>query len=804
MNKHTISKICSTTLSVFLVIMLILPQGLYAQSVANLPAPGVMLYPSPSFVPPIVNGMIIDPEKPFHFDFIIDRGDDNLQGDAFQKEANKLIKYFMTSLTVPDEEMWVNLSPYEKDRIIADGLGDTEMGRDMLAQDYMLKQLTASLMHPDEELGNEFWKRVYTKTQAKFGTTKIPTNTFNKIWIVPRDAVVYANGTKIFVIESHLDVMLEQDYLALEMNKESTKHGVGDVATEELDAITGIAKQMVREVLIPEIEKEVNQGKTFANLRQIYNSMILATWYKEHLISGAFGQLYINKNKVNGVDVEDKNIKHKIYEQYVAAFEKGVFNFIREDYDPSTQEIIPRKYFSGGLENVDNTKSGKPDSNWIEENSQREQAIVGVDMAMLGIVGAQSQDSVGSDSWRNYRNADNLMSVWSPPADSPFGKFFKPKMIDNSDKVSESIVPRYSDGEVNSEKGIENLIQEQDLGSDTAIVLNSGGPHSIAMAVKLMEIGYQPVFMIDAVASETSGYSQRYATLLYFSEYVSRLKVEGRFTKGSPPVFIMDAHRNRGEGEHSYGLEDLPSREELVEFGITRVIYLNEGDQNGTINQSYQSTDRLADSHDIKLVVARWQEGDTPIQMLYTGVKPWLREAGGSLESFNFRLPAFDTYSRAQLSYPDKEVEVESDSLITYHRNRIRYFFRIESNELDAINETGYGVDGDMESFKTAMLSSTDQEVKRILQEKGIKSEADFASSPVGGIDFNPKGLNLTTTGEMVPFEMPSFTQETLDSMNVTGYMPIIINVTPVTNFTLLLGLSDDKESESQQLSRLQ
>ena len=246
--------------------MLILPQGVCAQSVANLPAPGTMLLPSSNFVPPIINGMVIDVNNPFRFDFIIDRGDDNLQGEAFQKEANKLIKYFMTSLTVPDEEMWVNLSPYEKDRIVANGLGNTEMGRDMLAQDYLLKQLTASLIYPDEELGNEFWKRVYAKTQLKFGTTEVPINTFNKIWIVPRDAVVYANGTKVFVVESHLDVMLEQDYLALEMNRDSTKHGVGDVTIEELDVVAGIAKQMVREVLIPEIEKEVNQGKTFSNL----------------------------------------------------------------------------------------------------------------------------------------------------------------------------------------------------------------------------------------------------------------------------------------------------------------------------------------------------------------------------------------------------------------------------------------------------------------------------------------------------------------------------------------------------------
>ena len=93
--------------------------------------------------------------------------------------------------------------------------------------------------------------------------------------------------------------------------------------------------------------------------------MILATWYKEHLKSGVFGQLYINKNKIDGIEIEDKEIKHKIYRQYVVAFEKGVFNFIRVEHDPATQENIPRKYFSGGLEKVKRTVHGNPKIEWV-------------------------------------------------------------------------------------------------------------------------------------------------------------------------------------------------------------------------------------------------------------------------------------------------------------------------------------------------------------------------------------------------------------------------------------------------------
>ena len=336
----------------FLLSSFALPSKVYAQSVLNLPVPGTMIAPSVVFCPAIITGMTIHPENPLQFDFIVDIGDDHLQDEALKKESNKLINYFMATLTVPEDEMWVNLSPYEKNRIIANGLSKTEMGRDMLAQDYILKQLTASFLYPEGKVGQEFWQRVYSRTQEKFGTTEIPIDLFNKVWIIPQDATVYVNGNNVFVTHSHLKVMLEQDYLALENNQGTDKHGLGNATKNDIDIIGDTSAQIIREVLLPEIEKEVNQGKNFANLRQIYNSMILATWYKKKLKNGLLGNIYFDKNKTNGIELEDKDTKEKIYNQYLEAFKKGVYNYIKEDYDEQTQEVITRKYFSGGLERI--------------------------------------------------------------------------------------------------------------------------------------------------------------------------------------------------------------------------------------------------------------------------------------------------------------------------------------------------------------------------------------------------------------------------------------------------------------------
>ena len=121
-----------------------------------MPKPGVMVHLSPEFTPAHLKGMIIHPENAFNFDFIIYKGDEVLSDVQKKSEYTKLIKYFLASLAVPDENQWVNLSPYEKNRIIKDDFGKTEMGRDLLAQDYLLKQITASLIYPQDKLGANF------------------------------------------------------------------------------------------------------------------------------------------------------------------------------------------------------------------------------------------------------------------------------------------------------------------------------------------------------------------------------------------------------------------------------------------------------------------------------------------------------------------------------------------------------------------------------------------------------------------------------------------------------------------------
>ena len=338
----------------------------YAQSIAslNLPMPGTMVTPSAAFVPVLLKGMTIHPDNPLQFDFIIDSGNTNFKEDRIETESQRLVKYFLASMTIPKDDLWVNLSPYEKDRIIPDELGKTELGRDMLAQDYILKQLTASLMYPEKELGKEFWDKVYQKAKEKYGTTEIPVDTFNKVWILPETATVYEHGQTVYIVEAKLRVMLDADYLAMSHQSSDVSH---QKKTESQNLTTEdrrLTTQVVREVILPAIEKEVNEGQNFAPLRQIYHSLILAKWYKETIKNSLLSKVYVDKKLINGIRLEDGQLKREdgsiidsqssivdqIYNQYMEAYKKGVFNYIKEDYDRLSNEMIPRKYFSGGEE----------------------------------------------------------------------------------------------------------------------------------------------------------------------------------------------------------------------------------------------------------------------------------------------------------------------------------------------------------------------------------------------------------------------------------------------------------------------
>jgi len=364
---------------------------LYAQDSLRLPPPGEMVPLSQDFSPSLIRGIKVYLKNPFRFDFIVDTGDSNLEGELLKEESEKLIHYFLTALAIPEEDLWVNLSPHEKNRIIPDKLGQTEMGRDLLAQDYLLKQLTASLTYPKGESGQRFWNQVYQQTFEQFKTTQVSMNTFNKVWIVPEIAVVYeqANPSQgeatAFVVESKLRVMLEEDYLAMTKNKERQTGSSDNRPDQKEEQLRSFSSDMIRKIILPVLERQINESEHFARLRKIYHSFIMAKWYKTNVKQSIINIAYSDRSKIKGIDLNDPQVNKEIYNNYLNAFKKGVYNFIKDEYDPRQKQVHLYKYFSGGAElrgPLDSVLFNKQNFDRIEESFHDKAMLVSTELKL--------------------------------------------------------------------------------------------------------------------------------------------------------------------------------------------------------------------------------------------------------------------------------------------------------------------------------------------------------------------------------------------------------------------------------------
>lgn len=339
------------------------------------PAPDQLLTKSDQFSFPLMKGVRFDPQNPLNLTFVFDGAN---KKNISKTEATKLVNYFLAGLTIPEEDLWVNLSPYESERVVPNALGNTDLGKDMLMQDYVLKQFSSSLTFPESELGKKYW------FQLNVGAGLAPTqnnDAFNKIWIVPNKAEIYEEGTSAFVVNASLKALTETDYYANQQNNQNQS-----------------SSDIVRDLLIPEINYEINSGRNFANLRQIYHSVLLGMWFKKKFVN-SFYKDYFNTSKVNGIDIADIDAKNKIFNLYVEAFKKGVFNYSRKERDQNSGRLVKRHYFSGGLEignsSIVTMLENKPtDYNFIDSKAQE------ITFAIMGggISGNVANSSVVADT----------------------------------------------------------------------------------------------------------------------------------------------------------------------------------------------------------------------------------------------------------------------------------------------------------------------------------------------------------------------------------------------------------------------
>lgn len=296
----------------------------------TLPQPGSLVSLSAPLKPTLLKGITLDPDQPFQFDFLIEAGDESDSEEQLKTSSEQFAHYFLAALALPEDQLWVNLAPQESGRIMHDDMAQTQAGRVMLEQDYLLKQLTASLMHPDHPSGKRLWQRLYEQVYVHGGHIEGALDDLHKIWIKPDKARVFEGNQTAYIVESRLKV---------ELGRHDTS---GMMADNE-------RTHLLKEIILPIVEEEVNTGAHFAPLRQLYHAIILASWYKQHLKQAILTQVYADQSQAQGIQLEPLDLRDAIYNQYMEAFRTGAVDLIKEEYDPKHNAVIPRRYFAGGL-----------------------------------------------------------------------------------------------------------------------------------------------------------------------------------------------------------------------------------------------------------------------------------------------------------------------------------------------------------------------------------------------------------------------------------------------------------------------
>ncbi|MDD5130507.1 MAG: hypothetical protein PHS66_05610 [Candidatus Omnitrophica bacterium] len=290
-----------------------------------------------------------------NFKVLLDKGDvKQLDNKQAKEQTRILLKYFLIGLSLPDKAFWVNLRPDSEDQIIDQYLGKTDIGKIMLEADLQLKKDTASFTSPQTSEGREYWERIYKKAGEIYGNDNITIPTLTRPWIVPGEIIIReSKGSAAYVYKATLKVMLEQDYL-----KDSANYNFKDERAKELN---NYSSQLIRELIIPKLTKEVNSSKKYSALRQVYYSLILSRWFKLRFTgkSGSYAASINTKDLTNLVSQEPWS-KTTYFKEYQKSFAKGEYN-IQEPVSTPTGQMI-RSYFSGGMDLTSGTMAISADS----------------------------------------------------------------------------------------------------------------------------------------------------------------------------------------------------------------------------------------------------------------------------------------------------------------------------------------------------------------------------------------------------------------------------------------------------------
>lgn len=281
---------------------------------------------------------------------------------------------FLTGLSIPNDRFWVNLAPWEPDRIIDDELKGSEVGRIMLEADLQMKKDFSNYGNPcSSQIGKNFWmfldgKREILVQQCmrKFpGEIEDKDNIYfrpvTRHWIIPDKVYAYTNGNEIYIINATLTISSEPvtDHATFAVNNQDVKT-LSRGCLEELNGsareFSHYAKELQDSMILPYVIADINHADKYEDLRNVYVALALAQWYKSRISP----EMDIFREGLSSSESDVLNVlgpwdHRKIWEDYVYSFENGEYRCWENTTTKTTDGILFECQFrsEGGVEFYD-------------------------------------------------------------------------------------------------------------------------------------------------------------------------------------------------------------------------------------------------------------------------------------------------------------------------------------------------------------------------------------------------------------------------------------------------------------------
>ena len=289
---------------------------------------------------------------------LLERGDEKKAKDKqIAETTTKLVKYFQIGIALPNSSFWVNLRPDASDQIIDPQLEKTDLGKVLLAADLQLKKNMAAMTDPNNPEGRQYWNKLYERAGVLFGDQEVEIPTYNRPWIVPGEIIlgVDRNNTA-YIYKATLKVMLESDVLAGSAlsGQKALKGPEVSFSDPRLKELNDYSAELIKTLILPKLTRQINSSKSFADLRQVYYSLILSQWFKQTQKSLLSNK--IDNSDLTGLTSVNPWSKETYFKDYQKSFQQGEYN--KEEGVSGPNGITVYRYFSGGFDMPENLFDG--------------------------------------------------------------------------------------------------------------------------------------------------------------------------------------------------------------------------------------------------------------------------------------------------------------------------------------------------------------------------------------------------------------------------------------------------------------